>query len=429
MISRRTLRRVAIVLLGLVLVLTTAHIIWTYVEKSGFQARMERVRQAGDPIYLTDLAMRPVPDERNAAKLLEEAAAWLEARRDRDDEYGDALLFQSKRAREEDWTEDEWNHLYRYLDSLKPYYAMIEQVPQRPEWSVDIAPDDPISSAFRPFPWAQEVVEYTLYRVQFDRVEKGRTERAARAAVFLLDFADRCKLPLFYGHLVSHTNTNQTGVILRIASERPGFDARLFRQIVEPRLAAAIAPTGPPVEVVHALRAEALRWMRAWLAGETADVSPSDHVWRNVFWRPLLYRDGSRMLDLHARVIPSCGVSPEEAWPIGERLRNEYGGGVKLYPVLTRTHGATCGGAFRQFTISTATRRLTCVVMAILEYKQTAGVWPASLDVLGDLPLDPFTARPLVYERRADGARIHVSWPGKDWETLVVDDLAWSFQE
>jgi len=425
---RRVLRRVALVLLGLVLVLATAHIVWTYVEKGAFQARVERIRQAGDPIYLTDLAMRPVPDDRNGVKLLEEAAAWLEARRDRDDGFDDALLFSYDFARE-DWTEDEWNRLYKYLDSLKPYFAMIEKVLQRPEWSIDIASDRPLSTAFRPIPWTQEVTEYTVYRVRFDRLEKGRTERAARAAVFLLDFAERCRLPMLVGYLVNEGHARQTGVILRIASERPGFDARLFRQLVEPRLAAAIAPTGPPVEVLRALRAEALWMMRTWLAGETATVSPNDRVWRCVVWRPLLYRDGSRMLDLFARVIPSCGVSPEEAWRIGEGLLNEYGGRVKQYPVLTRSHAWLSGKTFRTYTISTANQRLTCVVMALLEYKQTTGVWPESLDVLEDLPLDPFTGKPFVYERRADGARIHAARPGQDWETLEDDGLTWSWEE
>jgi hypothetical protein len=135
------------------------------------------------------------------------------------------------------------------------------------------------------------------------------------------------------------------------------------------------------------------------------------------------------MLDVFARIIRPSGVSPKEAWRTCRELRHEHPRGRTLYPILTTMHARLVSKVFLEYTIGIAKRRLTCVVMALLEHKQAAGAWPDSLDVLGDLPRDPFTGQPFVYERRGDGARIHAAFAGQAWEILVEDHLAWSWEE
>ncbi len=50
--------------------------------ESEFDARLDAIRQAGEPLHFADLASPPLPDEENAAILFAEAAAWLDGRDD-----------------------------------------------------------------------------------------------------------------------------------------------------------------------------------------------------------------------------------------------------------------------------------------------------------------------------------------------------------
>ncbi|MHC4729986.1 MAG: hypothetical protein ACYS6Z_05245 [Planctomycetota bacterium] len=416
MASRRLLKRLAIV----AAVLVAAHIAWTHIEKRAFKQRIIDLRVAKQPLYTTDLATVPVPDEKNAAKLLEEAAAWLEEHRDAD---GDGHLWYGLDSGTEDWDEHERKQATAYLEKLAPYYAMLDEIPKRPRWWLDLAWEEGPGAAVSVIPQLQEAVEYTRYRVAYDLVEAGGTERAARASILLLDLVDRCELPFLIGHLVREF-IRDSDEILRLAERQPGFDARLFREMVDPRLARTLRQLGPPAAPLKEERTIALWVVRAWLAG---DGSSDDRIERNALWRPMLYRDASRMLDMYAQAIAACGVRPEDAHAIGKRLWEE-GEEVPVVYSLTRMHGMLPGKLFKEYAASTAKRRLTRVVMALLEYRQTRGEWPQDLAALGRMPLDPYAGAPFLYERRGKGARIRPARP-ETWELLLEDDLAWSWEE
>jgi len=364
---RRILIRVGIVLA----ILGAAHIAWTYIEKRAFEQRIADLRAAKQPLYTSDLATVPVPDEKNAAALLEEAAAWLEEHRDTDRDLDlSSGLDKGAQYCAEFWDEEDWEKITTYLEALAPYYAMVEKIPERPRWWLDLAWEDGPNARIRAIPQVTEVLEYTRYRVAFDRVEAGRTERAARAAVFLLDLADRCELPFALGHLVVES-LRAPDEILRLAEEQPGFDARLFREIVDPPLARTLRQLGPPAGVVKHERTSALWVVRAWLAGDSTGLY-DDHIERNALWRPMLYRDACRALDMLDRVVGACGTRPEEAHVVSERLWEEREE-VSITCPLTRTFGLLSTKLFIEYTRSTAKHRMTRVVMALLEYRQTHG--------------------------------------------------------
>jgi hypothetical protein len=247
----------------------------------------------------------------------------------------------------------------------------------------------------------------------------------------LLDLADRCELPFMIGHLVRGVRRDSDR-ILRIAEKQPGFDARLFREIVDPRLAKAGRRLGPPATVLKEERTFALWVVRSWLSGDNVEDLPDD-VPRNALWRPMFYRDACRMLDLYDRAIAECGVKPEDAQAIADRWRGEHEEVSVAYP-LTRRHSALSGKLFKEYTAGVAKRRLTRVVMALLEHRQTHGEWPQDLTPLGDVPLDPYSGKPFLYERRGKGARIRPAHDfgfteGDIWESLLDEDLAWSWEE
>lgn len=427
---RRILKRAAIVLLGIIFVLVTAQVAWTYMEKDAFEERIERIRQAGDPLYTTDLARPRIPAEQNAAALLEKAATWLEQHRDTD---GDSQLRSGLDSCTEDWEWQDWERATAYLETLAPYYAMLDELPGRPRWWLDVAWEDGPNATANALSWVGEARDYTRYRVQYDRNEGGRTERAARAAVLLLDLAERCKLPFLLGHMAIEASRD-SGDILRLAQRQPGFDARLFRRIVDPRLAQSVRELGPPAAPIKEERAYALWVVRTWLAGDSAGRW-DDRRQRSMLWRPMLYRDACRTLDMFERVIAECGARPEDAHAVAERLWREREAVSAVYSLTEMFNTLPCV-LFEKYTASAAQRRMTRVVMALLEYRQAYGEWPQDLTALGKLPLDPYSGAPFVYERRGEGARIRAARPllhglteERMWELGLFEELAWSWEE
>jgi hypothetical protein len=432
---RRILKRVAIV----VAVLVAAHIAWTYLEKREFERRIADLRAANQPIYTTDLATVPIPDEQNAAALLEQAAAWLEENRDTSRDQNLSFAFQPGAM--EHWEEFEGEKITAYLEKLAPYYAMLDEIPKRPGWWLDLRWEDGPAVHVRAVGWVMEALEYVRYRVAFDPVEAGRTERAARAAVFLLDLADRCKLPFSIGHFTVES-VRDSDEILRLAEKQPGFDARLFRKMVDPRLARTLGQRGPPTTPLRQDRTIALWILRSWLADDSIEIPNvadwDDRIERSVLWRPMLYRDACRTLEKFERVIACCGARPEDAYATGLRLWEEREE-TSVNWSLTRRTSLVHDDLFLEYAASTARRRLTRVAMALLEYRQTRGDWPQDLTLLGKMPLDPYTEAPFLYERRGRGARIRPVRSGGDdddgvdeenlWQLLVWDHLAWSWEE
>ena len=413
-----------VLLLGVAFALAAVLLTWTAVEKAAFDARVERIRQAGDPVDPTDLAQPPVPDEQNAAKLLEKATAWLDRRREQEDNE-EGMLWEGASRREE-WTRAHWDRLDAYLESVAPYFEMLEQVPQRPHWRSDLKWADGVDMLDPSLSRTRDAVHYIFARVELDRWEHGRTERAARAAILLLDYADRFRMPYVIGYLVKITIRDRVVQLVRVAAAKPGFDAALFRRLVDPRLARAIPPVGPPAEVLKEERALMLWVIRAWLAGDSVTV---DDGWQRFpLCQPLLYRDATRMLELFDQAIAACGTTPERATAVAARLGSPDGrvGLLNLAaPLLCGVHRKL----FEQYARSTAIRRLARVAMALLEYRQVHSEWPPDLAALGEMPVDPYSGAPFQYTRTEKGARIRAACPERKGETLEAQDLAWSFQE
>lgn len=425
LLSRRSRGAAAfLVLLGFALALVAAFLIWTAAERAAFQERVERIRRAGEPVYPTDLARPPVPDEQNAAKLLEEAAAWLKRRQEQED--GDDSMLWASEARRTEWTRGDWNRVHAYLRSVAPYFELIEQIPSRPRWHVDLQRRG-VEMVDPSFPWTMDAVDYIHARVRLDRGQWQRTERAAQAVILLLDIADRHRMPFVLGHLVNTTIRDRAVQLVRLASARPDFDAALFRRLVDARLAKTIPAAGPPADVFREERALSLWYVRAWLAGDS--VTLKDRMQRFPLCRPLLYRDATRMLDFYDRVLAACPTAPERAREVAERLRlpTRGVGLLNLAEPLYVVHYKL----FEQYTRDTAIRRLARVVMALLEYRQVQGEWPRDLAVLGKMPTDPYSGAPFVYTRTEKGARIRAACPDEQGVGLTLErwNLAWSFEK
>ena len=417
---RRFAKYVAIVA-GLVVALMLAVQLALGGYESEFEERLDAIRQAGEPLHFADLASPPLPDEQNAAILFAEAAAWLDGR---DDWCPCGLDAEDSLPR----TEEERRRCNAYLEALEPYYELLQRVPTRPGWSVPHRGGDEVSNQPQAS-WMFSAANYLRHRVELDPRVEGRTGRAAEAALLLLDLGDRWRIPMPIGYLMDLTTRSHAGWILQAIQAKPGFDAGLFRRLMDTRLAAAEPKAGPPARILREERLFGLSAVRRWLAGQRVHFNSKKwdrrlrHTW---IGRPFVYRDAVRYLDVIDAAIPLCDRTPEEAVGIAAELE----GKIDSTDVLTRQMQEHLPKMFTWHTRAAASIRLTRVVMALLEYRQRHDAWPETLQALGPLPLDPFTGQSFVYERRAAGARIHAARDARqDWEALECDGLAWSWEE
>jgi hypothetical protein len=398
-----------------------------------YEARVAALRAAGQPVRYEDLKTPRVPDEENAAVPFAEAATILKQRGNPHPYIN--LEFAAPEERAE---------LAAYLDSLKPYFETLAQVPKRPRWHVDHAWDKGPAASFDAITWVQGATEHLEWRVALDAEEKGRTRRAAEASVLVLDLGERCRIPMVLGHVVSQTAIAYPERFLRIASKQPGFDAAEFRRIVDPRLARAMPGMGPLAAAIEQERVVVFWVVDGIRSGKKSIVDDylplKGLVHKSRGWRLFLYRDANRALDIFEEAIDLADKPPEEALRSAALLRKKCEASRLMYPVTGMT-AAVLPRLFDLYAKRVACQRLTRVVMALLEHREREGTWPESLAPLGDLPYDPYTGKPFLYERLETGARIRAAkevidaWTGKrlaewdEWQRLEEDGLAWTFEE
>ena len=371
-----------------------------------FAARISALREIGDPLESADLAFPPIPDEKNAAKLWEEAAAWLGAHI----VEGGLTLYDLEEDERSERPEKDWRP---FLESLEPYYELLKRVPTRPGWSVPLYHPDRPDEALSRMSWLSDATIYLGNRVKLDVRAEGRTERAAEVVILLLDLADRWQEPTIYGYYWRLATRSSAAIAVRSAQAKPGFDARLFRQLVEPRLAAAAPARGPPARVLREARVPGLEMVRQWLRGEMVNTAHPDAMeWLRTTWvgRPWVFRDAVRYLDVMDAAIARCDKTPEEAVRVARTLEQETdydpdslaGGHQRFLPRL-----------FTHYAGAVAQNRCARVAMALLEHKQQIGEWPETLPKA--LPTNPFTGQPFEYERDGKGIRIVIPEIEEEW--------------
>lgn len=389
--------------------------------KERFEARVEALRAAGQPTRFEDLATPVIPDEENGAKLLEEAHRLLKEREKAPDS-AESLLWKDEH------TDEERLRIAAYLESLAPYFDLLGQVPKRPGWRPDLDWSSGIAMMPGLVPELQDAGRLLSARVEFDLEMNGRTERAAATASLLVDLGEKCRGPFVIGHIVPHAMTSGAVGVLRTASREPGFDAALFRRIVDPKLAAAIPERGPEAAMLVEERVFLLAVVRAMDQGELSEKSLGifEDRWLPFLHRPRLYREAITCLDLAEEGMRRADATPEEALGAGADFRARYRKGRA--DDIVASIGGLYAGVFSKFGHHVACLRLARVVMALLEHRQTKGAWPESLDALGEMPLDPFSGKPFLYERTERGCRVRAAKEDTD-EELEGRNLLWTLED
>jgi hypothetical protein len=409
---------------------------WGEVERYRYETRVAALRAAGQPVALEDLEPPRGADEANAAIVFAEAEAILKQTTN-PHPYLDLEVA----------TPETCDEMRRYLGTLGPYFEKLAQVPIRPSWHVDRDWGKGLDFAIDEFRWLQDASQLLLWRVELDPADKGRAERAAEATVLLIRLGDRCRAPFVMGELLRQlTATDYPALFLRAAMRQPGFDVAAFRRVVEPRLAEAVRPSGPPRATLAQERVFSMRLVDILGSGTKTELDrhlPFKGVLqKSLLWRPFLYRDANRMLDLFEEAIALADGPPEEASRAARRLEERYGTSDPTCFVTAWTLPALAR-AFDAHAKGIAVDRLTRVVMALLEHRRRDGAWPESLAALGDLPGDPYSGRPFLYECTDSDARIRSSTEryqrladggarataAEEWERLESNQLAWHLRD
>ncbi|HEX5138781.1 MAG TPA: hypothetical protein VFY93_17545 [Planctomycetota bacterium] len=419
----RIVRRVLIV--ALALVASGAGGWWLYGGRARerFEARVAALRAAGQPTRFEDFETPPIPDNENGAKLLEEAARVLDeiekAHRNADglllnDEHNDADRLE----------------IAAYLDALAPYFKLLEQIPQRPGWRPDVDWSKGFEVMSCPIAEVHDADRLLAARAEFDLEPEGRTERTAATAVLIMDLGQRCGGRGMIGHLVPWTITWHAVEVLRKATREPGFDAAAFRRIVDPKLAAVIPDRGPPASMFVDERVYVVALLGIIDSGNVSKEFRGlfeDRFGSPFLYRPGLYKSAATWLDLAEEAIRRAGTSPEDAIEVGASFHSRYPRSTGGYD-LVNGEGAMYGRVFSKYAQYAASLRLARVVMALLEHRQTKGAWPESLADIGEMPTDPYSGKPFLYERTEHGCKVRSAREDTE-ENLESDNLLWTLDD
>jgi hypothetical protein len=385
-----------------------------YVEKAEFERRVAAIRAAGQPTTPEELVPKPIPDDENAAVLLREAHALLEKIEEAPDS-GDLLMY----VDEDEWDDEDRALAEKYFRDTAPFRQLVERAAAQPGFDARYPYADGFEALDETLFWLQAVGNHYRWQQQLDREPHGCTERLIARVRLLLDLADLPPATTVLRWLVCGSMRDEAIGLIRIAQGRPGFDAAALRRKLEPRIARAEIPRGPPASVIDSERVCHLICIRNWLAGSAIDVESLAPEWVRMTSpgnRRLLYRDANLALEAFARVRAASDATPEEA----HRFELDGPDDLTLYPLAT-TATTIFPRVFAKYTEQVAALRLARAALAVLEHRQANGRWPAGLPA--GLPTDPYTGRPLIYEGTATGVRLRAASPRREDD----EDLAWEF--
>ncbi len=99
--------------------------LWTLSAEQACERGLDRLRAAGDPVEWLDLAPPPVPDDENAAPLLEQAHRLYQDRR-----LYRLALFPDNPVHE--WSEEDWTGVRNYVRACGEYIELLERAAELP---------------------------------------------------------------------------------------------------------------------------------------------------------------------------------------------------------------------------------------------------------------------------------------------------------
>ncbi len=387
-------------ILGLPLLAAAAYFAWGLMLAAKYEARLDALRAAGEPVTYEDLAGPEVPSDQNGAALLREASEIFKKVNEKWTfrlglDYDDSSWAEERPVRDA-------------LPELESCFSKIEEAAQRP--IVALPPSSPEPVAFVQF---QNVVQALDFRAHF--------EPTAEAIDLHLTLADRMVVRSFFDERGRSMLRTQALRILRRGLELGTLDIAPHRRTWKEKLRRADSLDAARVLlrsniVSHvwlfeqyglgrdpwAAGRETIKTFEKYVPDRDLPVFPPPAWYRHWYGRPVLYR---KALD---------GLTPLEN--AREYVRDE----------ATMREHLCSSPSFWAALKDLSVLRLARVFLAIQEHKEPL----ARLEDYfpdGDMPIDAITGKPFLYERTDTG--IYVATPHRATkEALLKDFLAWEIE-
>ncbi|MBI4612476.1 MAG: WD40 repeat domain-containing protein [Planctomycetes bacterium] len=399
---------------GIVILGGTVYGVFAWRAHSALAAEIDKIREAGQPVELAELAPEPIPDGENAARVYERA---FEALREAEWEDDDALSAFAEPWPVPDYRGIQAGRALQFLDENKEALSLAREAARRPRCQFGLAWE---KGLFMELPHLSKLKNLAglleADAVRWSRL--GRTDEALASleALFACGRALE-EEPMLIGHLVRCAIFGKGCAALRtILAERPpaAEDALPWIEFL-----GNLQDRKP---FVRALMAE--RCFVIWIAerlfedpefvGEVVQVG--GYTLPGATWS--LRYDIAFYLQCMAEYIELAACPYHEVLPELEALGDRVEEGARSHILTSMLIPAMAAVAMNQATCE-ARLELARTALAVAVDRETRGSWAPGLADLPGLspgpgPLDPATGRPL--ELRVDGMEAKLSSPRPDFD-------------
>ena len=202
MTFKKFLKWTSIVLGVLIAVLLIANAVFVWRSSVALERRLQAIRDAGDPVSMSDLARRPMPPEDNAATFLRRAEKDLHAI-DKDL----AAFYESEAYKNDELGPAELHTLASVLDAHPETMSLVEQSAACPGYDPQIDgtldTDEFLTLQIERFGALKGAVRILRYRTLV-LLARGQRDEAAEAAIRFLQLSRHFdNEPMIIGHLMS----------------------------------------------------------------------------------------------------------------------------------------------------------------------------------------------------------------------------------
>ena len=395
---RKAWRRFRWVLLPLLLTVG-GWLAWTAGLRSEFEQRLASLREAGQPVELTDLIGAPVPDEENAAPLMRRAAKLIGAvplALDRDLEAFDAEELEAAQA---------------WLDTQADAVALLHQAGAKPACSYGIDWTPGPATVIEAIPWTLASTQ-TLAAYAKRAAREGDAAEALRCIETIFRISNQMPVRSVICYLVRVSGHEIAMNTLRETARGNGFDPEAAKARLGPLLQDSGA-TGPALLALSSERAMGLSIIRRQIDGENIRGYLAPHeagsigswidawFWSSWITRPLACKDGLILIGNIDIGLGQLEAADYDALAAQEGL--ELRGPPYLFSGMISSLASRSLGASLQ--ALRARVAVTETGLDALVHRRRSGRFPAELP----RPLDPFTGQPLSYEVAEDGTAARVA--------------------
>jgi len=374
---------------------------WTANLRTKFDQQVAALKDAGQPVELTDLIPAPVPEEENAAPLLRRAAELI------------GNVPEALNEDPESYEAKELEAAQAWLASKAEAVALLHEAGAKPacvhgiEWSKGPA------ALVHAIPWTLSSTR-TLGAYARKKAREGDAAEALRCIETMFRIGNHMPHSTVICYLVRVTAHDSAMRALKEVARGNGFDPEAAQARLGPLLDKSAA-LEPALVALGSERAMGLSIIRQQIDGEnirgyqgmhqagTIGSSIDAWFWSSWITRPFAYKDASiliRNIDIGLKQLEAGDYDA-----LAAREGIEVGGTPYLFSGLISVVSRILGREVQ------ALRAHVAVVetgLDALVHRKRTGRFPDALPV----PLDPYTGQPLSYEVRDDGtARVAAARP------------------